>query len=109
MQERCEILCCDALEGLSRLPDNSVHCCVTSPPFWALRDYGVEGQLGLEPTLDCLGWATGDCCGVCHVCVMVKVFREVRRVLRKDGTLWRMAIARRPDRRGNRLRSPGTG
>ncbi|MGB9792810.1 MAG: DNA-methyltransferase [Thermacetogeniaceae bacterium] len=65
-----------------------MHCCVTSPPYWGLRDYGVDGQLGLEPVPDCLGWATGHPCGECYVCHMVEVFREVRRVLRKDGTLW---------------------
>jgi DNA modification methylase len=70
------IINADVMDGLSQLPDESVHCVVTSPPYWGLRDYGVPGQLGLEPTL-------GE-----HVEAMVKVFREVRRVLRKDGTLW---------------------
>ncbi len=60
---------------LAELPDESVHCAVTSPPYFALRDYGVEGAIGLEPTFDE------------HLEVMVRVFREVRRVLRKDGTL----------------------
>ncbi len=66
----------DALTELRKLPDRSVHCCVTSPPYWGLRDYGVEGQLGLEETLD--EW----------VDKLVKVFREVKRVLRDDGTCW---------------------
>jgi len=66
----------DVLEGLAHLADESVHCCVTSPPYWRLRDYGYDGQIGLEPTIDA------------HVAKMVEVFREVRRVLRKDGTLW---------------------
>ena len=66
----------DALEVLRSLPSESVHCCVTSPPYWGLRDYGVEGQIGLEPTLQE------------YVEVLVEVFREVRRVLRDDGTLW---------------------
>jgi DNA modification methylase len=66
----------DALEMLKTLPDESVHCCVTSPPYWGLRDYGVDGQLGLESTPDE------------YVANMVEVFREVKRVLRKDGTLW---------------------
>jgi len=61
-----------------RLPlaDNSVQCCVTSPPYWNLRDYGTDAQLGLEPTPEA------------YVANMVAVFREVWRVLRKDGTLW---------------------
>jgi DNA modification methylase len=58
------------------LPDASVHCCVTSPPYWGLRDYGHEGQIGLESTPDA------------YVARMVEVFREVRRVLRDDGTCW---------------------
>jgi DNA modification methylase len=61
---------------LPTLPADSVHCVVTSPPYWGLRDYGVEGQLGLEPTPEA------------YVATMVAVFREVRRVLRADGTLW---------------------
>lgn len=66
----------DCLEGLKQLDNNSVHCCVTSPPYWGLRDYGVEGQLGLEPTPEE------------YVAKLVEVFREVKRVLRDDGTLW---------------------
>lgn len=66
----------DVLSVLRTLPADSVHCCVTSPPYWALRDYGVTGQLGLEPTPEA------------YVTAMVAVFREVRRVLRPDGTLW---------------------
>ena len=66
----------DALTELAKLPDESVHCCVTSPPYFGLRDYGVAGQLGLEPT------------PAEYIAAMVAVFREVRRVLRGDGTLW---------------------
>lgn len=66
----------DALTVLRELPPESVHACVTSPPYWGLRDYGTPGQLGLEPTPEE------------YVARMVEVFREVRRVLRKDGTLW---------------------
>jgi DNA modification methylase len=58
------------------LPNESVHCVVTSPPYWGLRDYNIVGQLGLESTPDA------------YVGNMVEVFREVRCVLRKDGTLW---------------------
>ena len=71
-----EILIGDALATLRDMPDQSVHCCVTSPPYFGLRDYGVEGQMGLEPTPD--AFVTG----------MAAVFAEVRRVLRDDGTLW---------------------
>lgn len=73
---------------LATLPDESVQCVVTSPPYWGLRDYGVAGQMGLERVHDCLGWATGAPCGECYVCTMVAVFRAVRRVLRADGTCW---------------------
>jgi len=66
----------DALETLKQMEDESINCCVTSPPYWGLRDYGVDGQLGLEPTPDE------------YVAKMVEVFREVKRVLRDDGTLW---------------------
>jgi DNA modification methylase len=64
------------LDRLRELPDESVHCCVTSPPYWRQRDYGLPGQLGLEPTPE-------D-----YVANMVEVFAEVRRVLRSDGTCW---------------------
>lgn len=70
------------------LADESVDCVVTSPPYWGLRDYGVEGQLGLERLHDCLGWARGSECQDCHVCAMRRVFREVHRVLKPTGTLW---------------------
>jgi len=70
------VLNMDVLEGLRTLPDNSVNCCVTSPPYWGLRDYGHQGQIGLEDTPQE------------YVSRMVEVFREIRRVLRDDGTLW---------------------
>lgn len=66
----------DCREVLRTLPDESVHCCVTSPPYFGLRDYGVDGQMGLEESPDEF------------VAGMVSVFRECRRVLRDDGTLW---------------------
>lgn len=66
----------DARAVLAELPAESVHCVVTSPPYWALRDYGTAGQLGLESTPEE------------YVTNLVAVFREVRRVLRKDGTVW---------------------
>jgi DNA modification methylase len=79
----------DCRHLLAQLPAASVHCCISSPPYWGLRDYGLGAEaLGLEPQPDCRGWATGAACGACYVCHMVEVFRAVRRVLRDDGTLW---------------------
>ena len=66
----------DCRAVLRTIPDASVHCCVTSPPYFGLRDYGVSGQIGLEPTPEEF------------VAELVDVFREVRRILRDDGTLW---------------------
>ena len=74
--ETDRILCGDALEMLRTLPDNSVHCCVTSPPYYVLRDYGVDGQIGREDT------------PAKYVARLTDVFTEVRRVLRPSGTLW---------------------
>ena len=79
------ILVGHVIEKLRELADHSVHCVVTSPPYWGLRDYGLppvtwgdgwSGQLGMEPTPEL------------YVSHMLEVFREVRRVLRDDGTLW---------------------
>lgn len=70
------ILIGDVKDKLKELPDGSVNCVVTSPPYWGLRDYGNEGQIGLEKTPQE------------YVERMVDVFREVRRVLSDDGTLW---------------------
>lgn len=66
----------DCMAGLRLMPDQSVNTCVTSPPYFGLRDYGHAGQIGLEETPDAF------------VARLVEVFREVRRVLRDDGTLW---------------------
>lgn len=70
------IICGDSFEILKTLDPESVHTCVTSPPYWGLRDYGVEGQLGLEATPEE------------YVANLVRIFAEVKRVLRDDGTLW---------------------
>ena len=70
------ILTGDALEQLRHLPPESVHTCVTSPPYYNLRDYGVAGQIGNEASVEE------------YLQSLVSVFREVRRVLRADGTLW---------------------
>jgi DNA modification methylase len=70
------ILTGDCRDVLKTLPDASVNCCVTSPPYWGLRDYGHAGQIGLERTPEE------------YVVNLVAVFREVRRALREDGTLW---------------------
>ncbi|MFZ5442595.1 MAG: DNA-methyltransferase [Myxococcota bacterium] len=66
----------DCLQVLRGMPDSSVDACVTSPPYWGLRDYGVAGQIGAEPTVDAF------------VAQLTAVFREVRRVLKPTGTLW---------------------
>jgi DNA modification methylase len=66
----------DCIEGLKTLPDESIDCCVTSPPYYGLRDYGVDGQIGLEETPEAF------------VEKMVQVFSHVKRVLKKQGTLW---------------------
>ena len=71
-----ELLHGDALEQLRALPSESVQCCVTSPPYWGLRDYGVAAQLGLERRPEE------------YVANLVAVLREVRRVLKETGTLW---------------------
>ena len=66
----------DCIEVMRGMGSESVQCVVTSPPYWGLRDYGIAGQLGLEPTPEQ------------YVAKLVEVFREVRRVLRKDGAVW---------------------
>ncbi len=66
----------DCLAALKEMPDESVHCCVTSPPYYALRDYGVEGQIGREPTPEQ------------YINKLVEIFSEVYRVLKNDGTCW---------------------
>lgn len=73
---RHTILVGDVRERIAEIPDGSVQCVVTSPPYFGLRDYNVDGQIGLEPTL------------AEYIASLVGVFREVRRVLRDDGTLW---------------------
>lgn len=70
------ILTGDCLESMRDMPSKIMNCCVTSPPYWGLRDYGIDGQLGLESTPEA------------YVEKLVGMFREVKRVLRDDGTLW---------------------
>jgi DNA modification methylase len=70
------IICGDNCEVMRKMPSDSINCCVTSPPYFGLRDYGHEGQIGLEETPGLF------------VAKLVEVFREVRRLLRDDGTLW---------------------
>lgn len=72
----CQIVHGDAQTVLASLPSDTYRCCVTSPPYWGLRDYGTLGQIGSEPSVDE------------YVDTLVQVFREVRRVLTPDGTLW---------------------
>ena len=76
MTDSCRLLLGDAAEQLATLPDGLCRCCITSPPYWGLRDYGMAGQIGLEGTPDA------------YVERLVAVFAEVRRVLADDGTLW---------------------
>lgn len=73
---RVTLHCGDCVEQMAAMDADSVDCVVTSPPYWGLRDYGVDGQIGLEPTL-------GE-----HIAVMVRVFSAVRRILKPSGTLW---------------------
>lgn len=70
------IIIADALDGLKTLPDESIDMCVTSPPYYNLRDYGMDGQIGMERTPDE------------YICRLVAVFHEVKRVLKATGTLW---------------------
>src|SRR3990167_6282104 len=76
MMEVNKIIQGDALEVLKTLESESVDCCVTSPPYFGLRDYCVAGQIGLEETPEA------------YVQKLVDVFREVKRVLKKEGTAW---------------------
>ena len=76
LTDKSKIITGDALSTLKRIPDNCIDCCVTSPPYFGLRDYGVEGQIGLEESPQE------------YIDKMVAIFREVRRTLRPDGTLW---------------------
>lgn len=70
------IICADALDGLKTIESESVDMCVTSPPYYGLRDYGVNGQIGIEQTPEA------------YIVRLTEIFAEVRRVLKKDGTLW---------------------
>lgn len=76
MTEPVRIIVDDTLRGMATIAPGTVHCCVTSPPYWGLRDYGVDGQIGLEATPQA------------YIERMVEVARGVRRVLRDDGTFW---------------------
>jgi site-specific DNA-methyltransferase (cytosine-N4-specific) len=71
-----QIVSGDVREKLSSLPEGTVHCCVTSPPYWGMRDYGYRGQIGAEATIEE------------YISNLVSCFREVHRVLRADGTFW---------------------
>lgn len=76
MSEGFDIVCGDCLDVLRTMETDSVQCCVTSPPYYGLRDYGVDGQIGLEAS------------PAEYVDKLVEVFKQVRRVLRRDGVLW---------------------
>jgi site-specific DNA-methyltransferase (adenine-specific)/site-specific DNA-methyltransferase (cytosine-N4-specific) len=76
MKDNVEILIGDSRKMLAGIPGGQFQCCITSPPYWGLRDYGIEGQIGAETTLES------------YLRDLVGIFSEVRRVLRDDGTLW---------------------
>lgn len=76
MRPTSQILHGNCLDVLKTLPAESVHCCVTSPPYYSLRDYGVDGQIGLEANFEE------------YKCALIRVFSELWRVLRDDGTVW---------------------
>lgn len=76
MTDKSQIITGDALSVLRRISTDYIDCCVTSPPYFDLRDYGIDGQLGLEKTVDE------------YIYNLVGIFREIRRTLRPDGTLW---------------------
>ena len=71
-----QIIVGDTLEELKKIPDETFQCCVTSPPYWGLRDYGIPGQIGAEMKLEE------------YIQKLVEVFREVKRTLKDDGTFW---------------------
>lgn len=75
-KNRCDLLVGDARQLLARMPDEHFDCIVTSPPYWGLRDYGVEGQIGAEPTVEA------------YIADLVSLFREARRTLSLEGSLW---------------------
>jgi len=66
----------DCVEEMKKIPDNSIDCCITSPPYWALRDYGIDGQLGLESTFQE------------YIIKLCNIFDEVKRTLKRTGTCW---------------------
>ena len=70
------IIVCDAWHSLRQFPDRTLRCCVTSPPYWGLRDYGIPHQIGAEKTLSE------------YIANLSETFQQVKRVLRDDGTLW---------------------
>ena len=96
MSELWEIRVGDCRELLDELPEQSVQCVVTSPPYWGQRDYGVEGMIGLESDVE--SW----------VDEIVGVFRKVWRVLRDDGTLWLNLGDKYATNRGNTAEKPGS-
>ena len=75
-RNRCEVIVGDARRVLRDFPDGYFQCVVTSPPYWGLRDYGIDGQIGAETSVDA------------YIEDLVRLFREVRRTLVDDGTLW---------------------
>ena len=96
--ETNRIICGDNCEVMRTMPSESIDCCVTSPPYWGLRDYGHDGQIGLESTPEE------------YVARMVEVFREVKRLLKDDGTLWlNIGDSYASMQRSGKKESPGVG
>jgi DNA modification methylase len=124
---RCVLIQADVVEGLRGLPPESVHCIITSPPYYGLRDYGTAAWEGGDAKCDHANPTKGRFCPKCgarridaqlgleatpaaYVEKMVEVFREVRRVLREDGTLWlNMGDGYASTGRSDRKESPGVG
>jgi DNA modification methylase len=76
-----KIICGDALSTLKKFPDESIDCVVTSPPYWSLRDYGVNGQLGLETDFNE------------YLSRLITVFDEIKRILKLAGSCWEILMA----------------
>jgi len=90
------ILVGNVLERIKEIPECSIDCCVTSPPYFGLRDYGIQdvtigswaGSIGLETLHDCYGWTSGQMCDECYICHIRLIVSKIHRVLKPQGTFW---------------------